>query len=291
LRRIKGVIMFLKTSRFSSGHTLHDPSAPPLQIENTGFYFNGKPALSGVNLVIGKGEQIAVIGPNGAGKSTLFKIIAGILKPIEGTVRIFGSPPGKHGCIGYVPQHNQVDWQFPANVFDVVMMGRASRIGLCRQPAQADREKVYQALETVGLSVLAKHQISELSGGQQQRVFIARAMAQEAEIVLMDEPLNALDQASQNDLFEIFRVLRQKQVTLLVALHDLQIAASHFEKILLLNHTVLGFGRPAEILDPVHLVKAYPGHVHLVEKSPGEQIAIADTCCDHHPEADRELDN
>lgn len=282
--------MLTRRTLFTSGRAVHNPYAPPLRLENVSLQFNGKPALTEVNLTIESGQQVAVIGPNGAGKSTLFKVISGILKPAQGEVLIFGSQPGKHGCIGYVPQYNQVDWHFPANVFDVVMMGRASRIGLFRQPGETDREIVHQALETVGLTTLAHQQISELSGGQQQRVFIARALAQEAEIVLMDEPLNGLDRDSQNDLFEIFRVLRRKQVTLLVALHDLQIAAAHFEKILLLNHRVLGFGTPEEILDPVHLLKAYPGHVHLIEKSPGEKIAFADSCCDPNPEAEDELD-
>ena len=145
-------------------------------------------ALDKITFQAELGEQIAIIGPNGAGKSTLLKVAAGLLKPDSGSVKMFGYTPDCHICIAYVPQRNEIDWQFPVTVFDVVMMGRTRQIGLMRRPSKQDREIVYTSLERVQMAHLAHKQIGELSGGQQQRVFIARALALEANLLLMDEP-------------------------------------------------------------------------------------------------------
>ena len=220
----------------------HDHSYPVLKLKNISVHFNNTVALRDVSFELQVGERVAVIGPNGAGKSTLFNVISGVLVPSQGQVDIYGHVPGEHICIAYVSQRSQVDWQFPANVADVVMMGRIGRMGLFRWPKRADWQVVEEALELVGMSHLSKRQIGELSGGQQQRVFIARALAQEAQLMLMDEPLSGLDVKSQEDIFSILDKLRQRRVTVLVATHDLNLAAERFDRLMLLNQTLLGFG-------------------------------------------------
>ena len=203
------------------------------------------------------GDQVAVVGPNGAGKSTLFDLITGIIKPTSGRADVYGSEPGAHICIGYVPQRNKIDWRFPVNVFDVVMMGRASQIGLMRWPKRADRVAVDAALERVGMHDFAKRQISELSGGQQQRVFLARALAQETHLLLLDEPLTGLDIPSQDQLLAVLRDLQDAGMTMLVATHDLNQAAQRFARVLLLNRRTVAYGSPEEVLTPENLATAY----------------------------------
>ncbi|MCB9009857.1 MAG: metal ABC transporter ATP-binding protein [Ardenticatenaceae bacterium] len=241
---------------------------------------NGRfPALEHINFSAWRGEHIAVVGPNGAGKSTLFKLIVGTVKPSAGQVNIFGHGPDGHICIGYVPQRNAIDWSFPVTVEDVVMMGRVGQIGLFRWPRRADWEIVQRSLARVEASHLAKKQIGELSGGQQQRVFIARALAQEAELLLLDEPLNGLDLPSQQTIFNILEKLRPDGVTVLVATHDLQLAADRFDKIMLLNKKIVAFAQPTAVLTSENLLKAYGGHIHHL---PGaEQGVLVDDCCGH----------
>jgi manganese/iron transport system ATP-binding protein len=213
-------------------------------------------------------------------------VIAGVLKPSKGQVHVFGSEPDGHICIAYVPQRSQVDWTFPVNVADTVMMGRIGKMGLFRQPRARDWDVVHQALEVVNLSQLAKRQISQLSGGQQQRMFIARALAQEAELMLMDEPLAGLDVASQEDIFIIMDTLQKRAVTVLVAMHDLKQAAERFDRVMLLNHRILGLGAPDEVFSTEKLASAYGGHLHLVPSEDGVLI-VSDTCCEgdeeNHP--------
>src|SRR5688572_9751918 len=163
----------------------HDLNRPILELKQVSVRFDKTVALDNVSFQLNQGERVALIGPNGAGKSTLFNVISGVLTPTAGRVDIYGYAPGGHICIAYVPQRSQVDWQFPVNVADVVMMGRVGKLGLFHWPRRTDWEQVYSALELVDMTPLAKRQIGELSGGQQQRVFIARALAQEAELMLM----------------------------------------------------------------------------------------------------------
>jgi ABC-type Mn2+/Zn2+ transport system ATPase subunit len=269
----------LKKSTWMQRHTLHHPGAPLLEVNDLSVRYNGRQALEAVSFQLRPGQRVAVVGPNGAGKSTLFKVIAGILAPNAGQVRVAGGRPGGHICIAYLPQRTQVDWDFPASVADVVMMGRIGKIGPLRWPGARDWELVRHSLELVGLANLARRQIGELSGGQQQRMFIARALAQEAELMLMDEPFTGLDLPSQEDIFEILDRLRQRQVAVMVAMHDLQLAAEHFERVMLLNRAMLGYGSPQEIFTPERLVSAYGGHLHLI--GAGEaMLALGDTCCD-----------
>ncbi len=218
-------------------------------------------AVKNISFKIEKAEHIAFIGPNGAGKSTILKLIAGIIKPAGGKILMFGSNPLKHNCVAYVPQRSQLDWSFPVTVEDVVMMGRARHIGFFRKPQKRDREIVRQSLERVGVLDLAKKQIGELSGGQQQRVFIARSLALETELLLLDEPLAALDIPSQEAICNILHDLRKDGVTVLMATHDLGSAAEHFDRIILINKEIIAVGKPKKVLSPQNLLAAYGGKV------------------------------
>jgi ABC-type Mn2+/Zn2+ transport system ATPase subunit len=241
--------------------------------------YEGRQALDAVDLQVLHGERIGIVGPNGAGKSTLFKVIAGVLQPNEGEVQISGSSPTRHTCVAYVPQRSSVDWNFPVTVAEVVMMGRVDRMGLFRWPSKHDWDVVYAALDKVGLSGLAGRQIGQLSGGQQQRMFLARALAQEAELILLDEPFTGLDAPSQDGILAILDDLHQNHVTLMVSLHDLELAAQRFERILLLNHRIVASGAATDVLHPNILTQAYGGHLHMAQTSDGF-IALGDSCCD-----------
>jgi manganese/iron transport system ATP-binding protein len=238
-------------------------------------------ALRDVSFQVQAGERIAVVGPNGAGKSTLFKVIAGTLAPDSGRVTIYGHDPDEHICIAYVPQRNQIDWSFPVTVEDVVMMGRVGQIGLFRRPSRADWAFVHAALERVNGSHLARKQIGELSGGQQQRVFIARALAQQAELILLDEPLTGLDAPSHDAIFAVLDALHADGVTVLVATHDLNLAAERFGRVMLLNRAIVAFGPPEAVLTPDNLLRAYGGQMHRLSGDDVE-LVLADTCCDGH---------
>lgn len=257
----------------------HKAGKPVLRLEGVTVEYESGIALDDLSFELCHGERLAVLGPNGAGKSTLFKVIAGVLRPSRGLVEVAGSEPGKHICIAYVPQRSQVDWNFPLRVMDVVMMGRVGRIGFFRFPTDRDKEIVHRALKTVRLETYANRQIGQLSGGQQQRMFIARALAQEAELMLMDEPLTGLDLNAQQELFDILDALREQGVTVMVALHDMKTAAERFDRIMLLNQRMIGLGKVEEVLTPERLLLAYGGHLQLV-KTNGGMIAVGDTCCD-----------
>jgi manganese/iron transport system ATP-binding protein len=258
----------------------HQLSAAALEVRDLSLRYETGPVLEGLSFQLEAGERLAVVGPNGAGKSTLFKIIAGVLSPTSGEVRIRGSRPNEHLCIAYVPQRSQVDWHFPVNVADVVMMGRVGKLGLLSWPKARDWQHVRQALSDVGLLELAHRQIGELSGGQQQRMFIARALAQEAELVLMDEPLTGLDIQSQESIFQIMDDLRRRDVTVMVATHDLDQAAERFDRVLLINRRLLGFGTPEEVFTSERLLQAYGGHLHVLQVGKDTLLALTDTCCD-----------
>jgi manganese/iron transport system ATP-binding protein len=269
-----------KTSHhFSRQRHPHSADKPILRAEGLSVRYETGFALEGVDFTLNVGDRLAVVGPNGAGKSTLLKVIAGVLDLTEGRVQIYGHEPGSHICIAYISQRSQVDWSFPVTVADVVMMGRVGQLGLFRNPKARDWSLVQQALETVRMDHLAKRQISELSGGQQQRMFIARALAQEAELMLMDEPLTGLDISTQEDVFDILDKLKEQGVTIMVSLHDLKLAAQRFDQIMLLNKEMIGNGSPEKVLTPEHLLQAYGGHLHLVPTEDGI-LALGDTCCD-----------
>ncbi|MCB0019566.1 MAG: metal ABC transporter ATP-binding protein, partial [Anaerolineales bacterium] len=242
---------------------IHHPDAPALEVRGVSVRYNGSPALDNVDFVANRGEQIAIVGPNGAGKSTLFGAIVGTIRPNQGTVKVYGSGPGQHICIGYVPQRTKIDWRFPVTVDEVVMMGRVGKIGWLRAPGRHDRELVRSSLAQVGMTDLAHRQIGELSGGQQQRIFIARALAQRADLLLMDEPLSGLDIPSQRALFDILASLKPDGVTVLVATHDLNLAAERFDRVMLLNRQIIAFGPPDQVLTSANLLAAYGGQIHM----------------------------
>jgi manganese/iron transport system ATP-binding protein len=270
----------------------HEPGMPTLELKNVSVAYasgsNGvtsarstQYALEGVSFRAERGERIAVVGPNGAGKSTLLKLIVGTLKPSQGSIDIFGHGPHGHICIAYVPQRSQIDWAFPVTVADVVMMGRVGRIGFFRWPHRADWRVVEESLARVNATHLAQKQIGELSGGQQQRVFIARALAQEAELLLLDEPLTGLDVPSQEAIFEVLDGLRPDGVTVIVSTHDLNMAAARFDKVMLLNRKIVAWGVGTAVLSTENLVAAYGGHMHVTGEG---DMLVADTCCNHGEE-------
>ena len=264
-------------------HVPHNPDAPILEVAKLTVRYDGHFALENITFHLHAGERVAVVGPNGAGKSTLFKVVAGVLPPTSGEVKISGYGPRGHICIAYVPQRSQVDWRFPASVADVVMMGRIGQIGLFRWPRRSDWDIVHAALEAVDMNSLANRQIGELSGGQQQRTFLARALAQEAELVLMDEPLNGLDTPSQEAILSLLEKLRQQMITVMVATHDLGQAARAFDRVMLLNRHLVRFGSPQEVLTSENLLHAYSGHAQLIQSTDG-MTTLADSCCDGEEE-------
>jgi len=258
-------------------HKHHQPNQPILDVQHLTVRYNGQAALEDITFHLHEGERVAVVGPNGAGKSTLFKVVSGVLSPTTGSVKIYGSKPGVHVCIGYIPQRSQVDWNFPVSVADVVMMGRSAKLGPFNWPHKKDWEFVQHALETVDMSDLSSRQIGQLSGGQQQRMFIARALAQEAELMVMDEPLTGLDTPSQEGILDLLDRLKKENVTVMVATHDLDQAESHFDRIMLLNHRIVSFGKPTDVLHTDNLLKAYGGKLKPID---GQNILNTDDCCD-----------
>jgi manganese/iron transport system ATP-binding protein len=257
----------------------HDEGTPTLNVSNLSYRIGSIEALIEISFNVRRGERLAVVGPNGAGKSTLFKIVAGVIKPTQGLVQIYGYEPKGHICIAYVPQRNQVDWTFPVDVADVVMMGRIGKMGPLRWPTAKDWDIVHSSLDMVGMGSFIRRQINELSGGEQQRIFIAQALAQEAELILMDEPLTGLDVSTQQDIFRILDLMQEKKVTVMVAMHDLKLASEKFGRVMLLNKRLLGIGLPQEVFVPDKLALAYGSHLRMLSTKDG-MLVIEDTCCE-----------
>ncbi len=249
-----------------------------LRVENLTVAYNGQVALRDATFTVLGGERVAVVGPNGAGKSTLFKAIVGLLPVESGWVEVIGCDPQRERVsVGYVPQREDVDLTFPVTVSDVVMMGRVRHIGWLRRPSRRDREVVRWALEQVGLAELANRPLGELSGGQVQRAFIARALAQEAPLMLMDEPFAGVDAASEEAILHLLDRLRERRVTVLLATHDLQMATQWSDRVLLLNGAVIAYGPPAEALCSDALRRAYGEQLTLWEHERGTLVL-----CDGH---------
>lgn len=249
---------------------LHPESGHALELRGLNVRFNGLTVLEDLSLQVETGLRVAVVGPNGAGKSTLFNVLAGLLPPTSGAVRVHGHLPAQYLCLAYVPQSSLMDWDFPVCVRDVVMMGRAGLIGLLRWPGRHDLEQVERSLERVQLSPLANRQISELSGGQKQRMLIARALAQEADLLLLDEPLAGLDLPAQEQILSIMADLKKQGITVLFATHDLELAGEHFDRILLLNRKLIAYGTRKEVLSVENLALAYGGHMQVVDTKQGK---------------------
>jgi ABC-type Mn2+/Zn2+ transport system ATPase subunit len=242
-------------------------------------HYDGTTALQRLSFQLSVGARVAIVGPNGAGKTTLLKVLAGAMRPSAGSVAVYGHKPGGHVCIAYVPQRSQVDWLFPVTVAEVVMMGRIRKIGLFRFPRRADWGVVDRALARVGMIGLKAKRIGELSGGQQQRVFLAQALAQEAELILLDEPLTGLDLPSQEAIFHLLDELKEQGIPVMVATHDLNLAAERFDEILLLNRKLVAIGPAASVLTREHLQETYGDHVHLLPETEG-MLVLTDTCCE-----------
>lgn len=252
-----------------------------LELEGVTVAYNGKPALQDVTFMVQYGAHVAVVGPNGAGKSTLFKALVGLLPIQKGRILIHGLPMGHHKeCVAYVPQREEVDWRFPVTVEDVVMMGRYHTLGWLKRPSLHDQEVVAGSLERMGIGNLASLSISDLSGGQQQRVFLARALAQEPHILLMDEPFTGVDIGTQDATLHLLEQLRSQQVTILISTHDLNLATKHFDQVLLLNRRLISYGPPEVAFTTETLNQAFGGQILLM---PGGAI-IVDDCC---PPADK----
>ncbi|MFH2039274.1 MAG: metal ABC transporter ATP-binding protein [Chloroflexota bacterium] len=247
-----------------------------LEIENISVGYNGTIVLQDVSFHIAHGARVAVVGPNGAGKSTLFKALVGLLPLRSGQIFIHEMALGHHlDCVAYVPQRSEVDWQFPVTVADVVMMGRFGKMNWLQAPSRVDRQVVRTSLQQMGIADLADRSIRDMSGGQQQRVFLARALAQQPHIFLMDEPFTGVDTTTQEATLQLLDHLREQNVTVLISTHDLTLAATRFDAILLLNKRVLAFGTPQEVLTPDNLRQAFGTHVLDMETG----ALLVDDCC------------
>jgi ABC-type Mn2+/Zn2+ transport system ATPase subunit len=240
-------------------------NALALEVRDLWAGYDGQPALEGVTFNIEPGCLAGLVGPNGSGKSTLMRVILGLHKPWRGDIRIFGSSrrPDRRR-LGYTPQSEQVDWSFPVTVLDMVLMGRYSRLGPLRRPTKVDREISWQALESVNLADLAHRRAGELSGGQQRRALIARALAQEADLLLLDEPFAGLDATAEHDLIALLEGLRHLGKTLLVATHDLSCVAADFDHAILLNRKVVAAGLPSDMFTEELLNATFQRHLLLV---------------------------
>jgi ABC-type Mn2+/Zn2+ transport system ATPase subunit len=244
--------------------------------------YNGHRTLEGITFDVYAGERVAVIGPNGAGKSTLFKAIVGLL-PHHGSISIQGaSCQQSHTMVGYVPQHEAIDWKFPVNVWDVVMMGRARQIGYVLPPRRRDRQAARAALERVGMWHLRKRQIGELSGGQRRRVFVARALAQQASVLLLDEPFSGIDAQAEGEIFQVLDVLREEGVAVLLATHNLVQAATHYDKLMLLKQgRMLAYGPPHDAYRPELLADTFGDRIALWQEG-DRYVMVADKPCHDH---------
>ena len=243
--------------------------------------YDDRPVLEHVNLTLESGALTAVVGPNGGGKSTLLKLIAGLLKPWSGSVTVLGAAPGAHArSVAYVPQAESVDWSFPVCAADVVMMGRYPRLGPVRRPGAQDHAAVAAALDQVGMGEFARRQIGALSGGQRRRVFLARALASEPQLYLLDEPVTGVDAATQEDLMRILDAEARAGKTVIASTHDLASAAEHFRSIVAVNRTIVAQGDASLVLDTDVLLKTYGGHLLFV----GDRAVLIDDA-HHHDQA------
>ncbi|WMN11216.1 metal ABC transporter ATP-binding protein [Marivirga salinae] len=238
---------------------------PIIEIHDLSVAYERKPVLWDVDLSLPEGQLIGIIGPNGAGKSTLLKAIMGLLPLNSGYIQINGKPLEEmRHKISYVPQRESVDWDFPTSVYEVVMMGRYGQLGLFNRPKKADKEIVMDSLRQVGMEDFKNRQISQLSGGQQQRVFLARALAQQADIYFMDEPFAGVDAATEKAIIKLLGEMSAQNKTVIVVHHDLQSVAKYFDWIILLNMRLVASGPINEAFTPELLQETYGGKLTLL---------------------------
>ncbi len=246
---------------------------PVVEFHDVTVAYGGRPVLWNVDLTIAEPCLFGIIGPNGAGKSTLLKSALGLVPLVHGTTRFWGRPlPEVRGRVGYVPQRETVDWDFPVSVMDVVLMGTYGRLGWFRRPGSRERSLARECLDRVGLIDVADRQIGRLSGGQQQRVFLARALAQEADVYFLDEPMAGVDARSQEQIFGVLAGLRSEGRLVVVVHHDLRTAAAWFDRIALIDMRLVATGPTAEVLTPDNLRRTYAGQVDLLQEI-GQAVA------------------
>lgn len=244
-----------------------------IEVKNLTVSYEHHPVIRSISVSIKPKQIIGIIGPNGAGKSTLLKAIMGLLPLDSGSISIFGKPAeaAKH-LIAYIPQRNEVDWTFPVVVRDVVMMGRYREIGLFRRPGKLDRDTVEKSLREIGIEAYSDRQIGELSGGQQQRVFLARALAQKTDILMLDEPFIGVDAATENSIWEMMKKLKARGKTILVVNHDLTNMVKRYDSLLLLNQRLVAYGKPSIVFRPENINEAYGGRLTLLEEVQAKEL-------------------
>ena len=229
-----------------------------IEVHDLTVAYDAKPVLWDIDLEIPKGKLMAVVGPNGAGKTTLIKSMLGLIKPVSGAVHFKMLPDKKfHNHIAYVPQSGSVDWDFPATVLDIVMMGRYGHLGWFKRPGKAEKQMAMETLKKVGMEEYASRQISQLSGGQQQRVFLARALVQEADIYFMDEPFKGVDAQTEKSIVALLKELKCQGKTVIVVHHDLQTVPEYFDWVTLINLKVIASGPVEEVFNEENLTAAY----------------------------------
>ncbi len=244
------------------------PETAPLCIHDMTVAYHRKPVLWDVDFDAPEGELIGIVGPNGAGKSTLLKAVLDLVPRVSGRVMIYGKPYKKQRrLVGYVPQRESVDWDFPVNALDVVVMGRYGQIGWCRPVTRKHKLAAMTALDRVGMADYARRQISQLSGGQQQRVFLARALVQDAQLYLMDEPFAGVDAATEQAVVQVLRELRSQGKTVIVVHHDLQTVPEYFGYVMLLNMRIVAHGPTKDVFTPDNLHRTYGGRLTLLDQA------------------------
>ncbi|MFM8729219.1 MAG: metal ABC transporter ATP-binding protein [Planctomycetaceae bacterium] len=240
----------------------------PLRVQDLTVAWHRRPVIWDVEFDVSPGRLVGIVGPNGAGKSTLLKAVMDLVPKASGRVEIFGRSwrESRHR-VGYVPQRESVDWDFPVSVLDVVTMGLYGRIGWFGRVRRRHREAARRALEQVGIGELADRQISQLSGGQQQRTFLARALVQEADLYLMDEPFAAVDAATEHAIVELLRSMRAAGRTAVVIHHDLHTVPDYFDSVVLLNMRVVAEGPTQQVFTRENLERTYGGRLTLLEEA------------------------
>lgn len=231
-----------------------------IKIEDLTVSYDIKPVLWDIDLTFKQGKLTAIIGPNGAGKSTLIKAMLNLVKKVTGEILFDGKTYEKvHKQIAYVPQRGSVDWDFPTTVFDVVLMGRYGHIGWFKRPSREDKRLTYEALEKVNMSEFANRQISQLSGGQQQRVFLARALVQDAEYYILDEPFQGVDMKTEKAIIELLKTLKKNNKTVVVVHHDLDTVKSYFDEVVLINMKLIASGTIKDVFTDKNISLTYAG--------------------------------
>jgi manganese/zinc/iron transport system ATP- binding protein len=247
----------MTTSEISLLHT-------PLAVRDLTVAYREEPVLWDIDVDVPESSLTAIVGPNGAGKSTLIKTVLNLVEPASGRVLVYGKPYAEaRQRVAYVPQRGSVDWDFPTSALDVVTMGRYGRLGWFRRPTKQDREAAMEALRNVGMEAFARRQISQLSGGQQQRVFLARALAQDAQLYLMDEPFQGVDATTERAIITVLQALKREGRTVVVVHHDLETVPEYFDRVILLNVRLIASGAVGEVFTPENLRRTYGSRADL----------------------------